>query len=760
MSTSTLRRTLWTTLFLAAAGGTAWAVSPASFTQTTEADFTRGQMKNLVVSSQGELMLARPMEILLPNEAAPGAVSAVAFDGKAVYAASATEGRIFRVEGGKAQPVVELPSTLICSMLWTGKELLVGTGGKGAGIYIVDDKGQNRLLWSDPKAKYVWAMARDEKGNTYAATGAEACAFVIDPAGKGQMLYQAPAKLAKNLLSLAIGREGQVFAGSDMNGLVFEINPAAKTGRIILDADEKEVTALAVDAGGGVYAATSDVTKAGDGVIQPSQEKTGRSEAASATSAPAPAPAPVPVPGPTTKPKKDAQKDTAGEVRAASPMAPRIIRVVSAPKESGEAPTAAPAAPVPQPAGGNGVYYIRPDGLVNAVFRRPVTIQSMILHNGQLILGTGNSGKIYAVSTNGDEITLLLNTEAKQVTCLAASENAIVFGTSGKGSVGLLKSGLAKEGTFTSEVLDAKQMARWGKLKFLACTPEGARLTVSTRTGNVAEPDDATWSAWSAEQPMGSEYLAIASPAGRFMQYRLKFAGVKASPSLRQIQAVYQVSNLPPVVSGIKVAPSVRGKEAFTAPPAGPEEGSKPFRLVAIQAADQNNDKLQLTIAAREVGTEAWITIAEKLAEPRFAWDTRTTGDGTYELKVTASDLPSNPPESALEGTRVSEPFVVDNTAPVVKPLTVKVDGAKLSVSSSAADAGSQITSIQYSLDSASEWTSVLPAGGMCDDKKEDFSFEIKDLKPGAHRVAVKVEDSFGNVGYASASVTVAKPKE
>ncbi len=753
-NTSMLGRALWTALFLVASGGVAWAVTPASFTQTTEADFTRGQMKNLVVTSQGEMTLARPMEILMPNDTAPGAVAAVACNGKTVYVASAGDGTVYKIEGGKAEKFAVAPSTVTCSLLWTGKELLVGTGGKEAGIFTISDKGEVKPLWSDAKARYVWAMARDEKGNVFAATGPEAAVFAIDPAGKGQLIYQAPAKLAKNFLSLALGKDGQLYAGSDQNGLVFEINVTAKTGRIILDADEKEITALAVDARGGVYAATSDVSKVGDGAIQPSQEKTGRTETTSAPTS-APAPAPIPVPGPTTKPKKDGHKDSSSETQAPTPHAIRVVHVAPAPKAA-EAPAAAPS-PAPQPAGGNGVYYIRPDGLVNTVFRRPVTIQSMILHGDQLVLGTG-SGKIYSVSNDGDEITLLLSTEARQVTCLADSSEGIAFGTSGKGSVGLLKTGLAKDGTFTSEALDAKQMARWGKLKFLASTPGGAKLTVSTRSGNVTEPDDATWSAWSNEQPMGDEYLAIPSPAGRFLQYRLKFtAGEKASATLRQIQAVYQVSNLAPAVSGIKVASSARGKEAFAGPSPTGDEGPKAFRLVGIQASDQNNDKLIFTIAAREVGTEAWIAIAEKLAEPRYAWDTRTVGDGTYELKVTASDSPSNPPETAMEGTRVSEPVIVDNTAPVVKPLVAKVDGTKASVTGSSADAGSQITSIQYSVDSASEWTTVLPVSGICDDKKEDFRFDVKDLKPGAHRISVKVEDSYGNVGYGTATVTVAK---
>jgi hypothetical protein len=354
---------------------------------------------------------------------------------------------------------------------------------------------------------------------------------------------------------------------------------------------------------------------------------------------------------------------------------------------------------------------------------------------------------------------MLLSTEARRVTALAAGADGIVFATSDKGSVGLLQKGLAKEGTYTSDAMDAKQIAKWGRMKFSSTSPAGTQLTVATRSGNVAEADDSTWSAWTKDVPVGDDSLPVASPTGRFIQFRLKFiATAAASPRVRTSQLIYQVGNLPPAVSGIKAIPSSRGKEALMGPaPAGEPEGPRAYRLVAFQATDLNGDKLIYTVAVREVGTDSWVMLAEKLTDAKYVWDTRTVADGKYELRVTASDSPSNPPETALEGSRVSEPVLVDNTAPVVKALTVKVDGAKIAVTGSAADAGSLIASIQYSVDSASEWVTVLPAGGICDDKKADFAFEVKDLKAGEHRLAVRVEDAFGNVGYGTVSVTVAK---
>ena len=50
-----------------------------------------------------------------------------------------------------------------------------------------------------------------------------------------------------------------------------------------------------------------------------------------------------------------------------------------------------------------------------------------------------------------------------------------------------------------SDVLDAKIISKWGSLLWKAHVPEGTRVSVAVRSGNVAEHDE-TWSDWSAEQ--------------------------------------------------------------------------------------------------------------------------------------------------------------------------------------------------------------------------------------------------------------------
>ena len=217
------------------------------------------------------------------------------------------------------------------------------------------------------------------------------------------------------------------------------------------------------------------------------------------------------------------------------------------------------------------------------------------------------------------------------------------------------------------------------------------------------------------------------------------------------MKAVYQVDNLRPVVAGIQVA-------ANSADASGePKTGPKTYRHMGIQAADPNGDALRFKLEFRQVGAANWITITKKLDQPTYIWDTRTVGDGTYELRVTASDAPANAAGSAREAARVSEPIVVDNTRPQVEKLTAKAAVGSASVTGTAVDVDSRIVSIQYSVDSADEWVAILPTDGIADSGREAFTFEAKDLDPGTHRIAVRVTDLLDNVGYGVVNVTVPK---
>ena len=89
-------------------------------------------------------------------------------------------------------------------------------------------------------------------------------------------------------------------------------------------------------------------------------------------------------------------------------------------------------------------------------------------------------------------------------------------------------------GTYTSCSLDAGSNASWQTLSRVANIPTGTGLNIQTRTSADAN----NWSAWT--QTIGN---VIASPAGRYLQYRLNLSSsdVYLSPEVREVSLAYDL---------------------------------------------------------------------------------------------------------------------------------------------------------------------------------------------------------------------------
>ncbi|MBN1942813.1 MAG: hypothetical protein JW849_05905 [Phycisphaerae bacterium] len=809
------------TLLAAAASG----VTPGVWRQESQSDFAKAQRKNTVIDSHGDVTLARKIDVLLPSDQAPPVVSALAVVKDAIYAASGVNGEVLRLADGKSEVVATLPATIVTCLYARGDTLLAGGGGEQAGLYEINPDKTVKKLFDDPSVKYIWAVAPGPNESLYLATGPEAKLWRLAATGKSEMIFQADASLAKHLLCLAVRKDGMLLAGTDEKGLVFEIDPKAKTSRVVLDAEEKEISVLLPDGSGGFYAATSDAEKASARSQPHNGAKDGRADTPGASSAPTTQPAvpagpkdqpteppaqpstppsgmgkpvltrvPQPAPAPAgrdihaqashaadgsvtiTLPAGRnlpvlvrqgrrvvmIQDLTTGKVRA---IPAENVRVKHSPASAADAPPSVTAAPTPPsppargatpptPAGeGNAVYHVDAAGMIHPIFRRPGTIQAMVRRGNRLFLAAGDEGSVYFVTLDGTLSGEVVDTDAKQVTALApGSDDALLFATSNAGSVGSIGTKPAEEGTLTSPPLDAKQIAQWGTLKLAGRAPDGSRLTVATRSGNLTPATDGVWSAWTKETPLQEGFTPIGAPAARFLQYRVTMTSRDLEePVLESVETIYQVANLAPVVSGVRVTATNQPK-----PPA-PKTPTELYRLVTIQAADPNKDKLKFKVQFRRDGSKVWITAAKNLKQPSYLWDTRTVGDGEYRLRVIASDEPSNTASDAMRSSRISEPVTVDNTPPRFEKFTVVVTEDRVVLHGEASDALTRIVSLQYSVDSATKWRTFLPADGICDSSREAFRAEVPRLSSGAHQITVRATDAFGNVGYASRSAAARK---
>jgi hypothetical protein len=188
-------------------------------------------------------------------------------------------------------------------------------------------------------------------------------------------------------------------------------------------------------------------------------------------------------------------------------------------------------------------------------------------------------------------------------------------------------------------------------------------------------------------------------------------------------------------------------------------------------AHDDNGDDLMFAVWYRGVGEANWRLLKDKITEKSYSFDSALLPDGSYALKVVASDAPVHTDAEALMGERVSEVFVVDTTPPVPGVLTAKMQTLFEQMSSikhesqmihatlEVRDATSPIAHAEYSVD-AGPWQYLEPVGKVSDSLTERYDFTVAvpaatapvaDAKE--HVLAVRVYDRYENVAAVKAVV-------
>ncbi len=677
----------------------AYAVSTSTFEVSAADAIRKGRLEGVALKEPASVELAREKKEVLKAEGE--VVWSLALDAAgSVYAGTSPRGKVYVVRDGKSSVAFDTDESAIFATAVGPDGKLYYAGGPSGNVFR-DGKRFVKL-----GASYVWALMFDAGGGLYAATGPDGKVFRIDAAGTAVEVLDSP---DPHILCLARDSKGNIYAGSSKSGLVYLIPPvvaqaSAAKPRIVYDAAESEIRAIAVDEKDNVYFGTSDVAPG-----RPSRTSLGMR-------------------GPVMAPPAEAGPSAAGPgASAASPMPAAAIRdEVSAT---------------------NAIYRLAPDGSVVQIFAvRGKMILSLAWANGALYAGTGNRGDLLRIDPETGEVTTIEPDLEKQIVSLVPGRaGELYMGTGDQGRVWRYAREFAKEGQYTSDVFDAKFPARFGVLTWTGVIPPGTTVEAQTQSGNVADPD-ASWSEWSA--PAAVSGLPVASPTARYIRYRLKLktAVPAASPVVDDVRIAFLPSNQPPKVKAVKVTlPQDKLKDRV------------PGQVdVAWQAEDPNGDRMQYTLEFRLRGDTAWRTLVEKADKTSYTWKTDAVPDGSYELRVTASDSPDNPKESALANSRVSEAFVVDNTRPIAA-VTVRPGDAKsgkASVDVVMTDVGGTIKCAEYSLDSG-DWQPFLPDDRVYDSPKETATIPLEGLKDGEHTVTIRVTDSGENVGAGSRTFAV-----
>jgi hypothetical protein len=421
--------------------------------------------------------------------------------------------------------------------------------------------------------------------------------------------------------------------------------------------------------------------------------------------------------------------------------------------------------PTSQPKEGNAIYRIDEQGFVTEVFRESVMILRMIEEDGRLLVATGNEGQIFRVDPSAEETVNLADLEAEQVPAMALSRDGrILLGTANPAELILLGQTYASRGTYTGPPMDAGQISLWGTLSVTVAIGEGTSVTVETRSGNVADPEQAPWSAWSLAQALMPDAqlsaltpreMKVQSPPGRFLQYRLTLVGGdQTTPVVGKVQMTYVTPNQRPQIASIKASyPEVSGGPM---PQHNGEEAPPSTKMnIEWEASDPNQDELIYTLEYQPAGSAKYLPLAEDQEQTSYEWETRRVPDGRYVVRLTADDQRNNPPDMAKKAIRRSDPVLVDNTPPMIEGLEKAVEGRVVAMKGVVRDEYSQIREIGYAVDVTDAYVAVLPEDLIFDSTEEAWSVRISDLSPGPHVVTLRVGDARGNRAYQSVLIEV-----
>lgn len=582
----------------------------------------------------------------------------------------------------------------------------------------VVDAGKKDAAKNGKKARYIWALTFDPQGRLYIATGDPAAIYRVDPSKPNEPPVEFFKSHEAHIRSL-VWDKGALIAGSDGSGLIYRINPQGKA-YVLFQAPKREITALAVAPDGVIYAA--GVGKKGGNPLPP-----------------------LPVQGQGSVTIRIEQPGSTQSANQSTTL-PEGTQIYAL--KQGQAPR---------------TLWTSTHDIVYALAMRP---------DGLLAL-SGNRGRIYLIHSDGSYADIG-HLDAQQGLCMAvepksSSRSGLLIGSGNTGKLFLL--GAAKKHEYTSDVLDATALARFGRVEV---EPGSSGYQILTRTGNIAQPVRG-WTDW---QPLKDGM--VASPAGRFLQWKailqpggdvgsvgVDYLPVRSIPVIDQLVVVTGARLNPQATASSPQTVNISFDSSSDQSDVSSDDSSSTLTAIKDRTAvtvrwaahDEDGDKLIYSLYLRGDGESVWWPLKKDIKKEAYSFDATQVPDGGYQVKVVASDAPSEPPGEAVTGFKISKRFVVDTTPPAITGLSVATDTSSCAhapcpvrVTFDAADATSPIVRADYSVD-AHSWQFVAPVGEISDSKHEHYNFVVpaSALTPkiDEHLITVRVYDRHDNVGLA-----------
>jgi len=688
------------------------ASSTAQWTVDSYQSFDKGEAENAFVTSLGEVRPGwKNSHTTLDFDNAWSSV--LAADGT-LYVGSDDKGAIYKVSGTSVTKLATITDAVaIASMVLTPEGTLYAGTMPGGQVWKVDTKtGKASKFATLEKAETVWSLALT--GTTlYAGTGPEGLLYEINTgSGKASLAFDTE---DKRIMSLLVTGDDGVWLGTSDQALLFRHDPKTKKTRAVADFSGNEVTALA-ERNGMVIAASTD--------FAPGKSAGMSSKEAVDKAAKKPSPgqeATLPKPG--TKPGADA-----AEAATVKPVAKSVRK------------------------GKGALYQVRGDGQLMQLHALTASYFTSLAVNseGKIFAGAADKGRIYMVESDSVSGTNIVSTavdvDQRYVAQLHVGKGDALTFTTGDATGMYRSEGGAKDATYTSEVFDADTPAQYGTLSWHG----KGDLRFETRTGNTEEPGIG-WSAWQAPskrvRTVGDMARAkVQSPPGRYLQYRTHLGSPDSV--LTHTNLFYLPSNRPTSISSIEVSNSAKAIGIVSASAPKPRS---PIIEVKWDVDNDDGDKTAYTLEVRREGELTWRPIragTDPLTKTEYKWNSETYSDGYFRLRVTANDTLANTSRRALESSKTTPIFVVDNERPKISGVSVRYPSA----SARATDALSTISEVAFSVDDG-PWHVAGTKDGIFDDQSELLQIDLAPgLAAGAHTLSIRVADSAGNVGSSTTS--------
>ncbi len=714
------------------------AVETKFWQQGDFSDFEKGNLNKISIRSDGRLFLAPALTEVLDSSVPY--LWALALDSSGnIYSGgggpTGSTSKLFRITpDGKSAALAELPGLEIHAIAVDRKGAVYAATAPDGKVYRIAN-GKSEAFF-DPHAKYIWALAFSPDSNLYVATGDRGEIYKVTPDGKGAVFFQTEETHAR---SLAVDRAGNLIVGTEPNGVIMRVTPQGQ-GFVLYQTPKREITAVAVARDGSIYAAAVGARPAGSVSAPPAPS-------APQPAAPAATPAPTPPGGRQTQPQQRAEaappppsvSSSAASILGGSEVY-RIDPDGSPHKVWTQAQDIAYAIAFDsngKPLVGTGnkgnIYRLDSDLRYTLLLNLPPTqVTGFVASpNGAIYAATGNVGKVYRLGPASE----------RQGTFESDTFDGGAFTYWGRLSfVGALNGGGVSFEARSGNVSHPQK--NWSPWTPVPISGDGGRVAapparfLQYRITFAAAPDGQSPDVSAVDIAYLNKNLAPSIETVEITPANYRF-----SPSV--------VSALTSTTGRSITLPPLGGRRQ---PPTAPlaeissqtMQYAKGYEGARWLARDENGDTLKYKIEIRGAGESEWKTLKDDVRDRSISFDSTGFADGKYVLRVIASDSPSNPPDQALSASLESDAFLIDNTPPEIVGLTARPSANGIDVQWTAKDALSVVSKAEYAVNGG-EWTVIDPVTKLSDSSEEEYHLHLPHGAGGECTIAVRVTDEYDN---------------